>query len=124
MKIYHLKDDKRKIKLLQNSANEKRPPFFRTKWGLVGSEEWWRNIEDNDLLKIKKGIVISIFNEGHNDYPVFQFLSEGESFSIPIEDEMKRVKKGMNLEITYIDQSEVVPANNLSSIFVLAINEN
>jgi len=122
MEIYNFKNDRKKIELLQNSAKEKIPPYFRTKWGLVGSDAWWEKIESNNLIKLKTGKVRDILIEGHGDFPVLEFFDGKEVYKIPLEKKMDAVKKGKNIEVIYLDRVEVVATNNLNELFILSIN--
>ncbi len=54
--IYNLKECKLEIKQIENKIKQGLSGY-RTKWGLFGSDDWFRNIRKENLVKIVEGKV-------------------------------------------------------------------
>jgi len=78
VKIYDLKQDHRKIGLIQKATLETKDYGLVPEYGLFGSPEWWLAIEKG-LISIHtiEGIITRVYMSGHNDYPEFE-IDDGQ----------------------------------------------
>lgn len=78
VKIYDLKQDNRKIGLIQKATLETKDYGLVPKPALFGSADWWRAIENNVIpIHTIEGIISRVYMSGHNDYPEFE-IDDGQ----------------------------------------------
>lgn len=53
---------------------------YRTKWGLYGTNEWYNNLQNDNLIVTIKGTISKLINTGHNDFPEFEIECGNEKF--------------------------------------------
>jgi len=50
-----------------------------SKNGVIGSEEWWKNINEGKIVvRLIEGRITRVFISGHNDFPEFEMNSDGK----------------------------------------------
>jgi hypothetical protein len=78
VKIYDLKQDHRKINLVQKATLETKDYGLVPEPALFGSPDWWRAVEEN-LIPVHtiEGIISRVYMSGHNDYPEFE-IDDGQ----------------------------------------------
>jgi hypothetical protein len=78
VKIYDLKQDHRRIGLIQKACLESKENGFITEHALFGSVDWWRAIEENVIpVHTIEGVISRVYMSGHNDYPEFE-IDDGQ----------------------------------------------
>ena len=104
-KLYDLRDDRKKICLVQKATLETKDYGLVPEHGLFGSPEWWRAIGEGTIPVITiDGIISDVFMSGHNDWPEFEIDDGGEKTRWTREgnDEMYRV--GSRVRLKYVLQ--------------------
>lgn len=101
--IYTFKDDAIHIKTLQDSSLS--GWGVKNTHGLIGSAEWWKNIENGTLpLEKANGKVIEISPGYFGNWPMFELLeTNGEISRWPLMND--GIEVGQELLITFVVQA-------------------
>lgn len=110
VKVYDLQDDTQRVRAMQMRTRSKARPFMRTKWGLVGSPEWWDNIERNNLVHTIEGHISRVYMSGHNDFPEMEVIDNNGTTRWPRMGEETSYVAGAMIRIEYVDTSEAICA--------------
>lgn len=105
--IYNLKDDDRRIKMVQEASLDKNSyaGYKVVNGWLFGTKEWFDAIEREIIPKfLIKGIISKVYKSGHNDYPEFEIEnSEGKTIWTRLGyDDAYQV--GKKIELVYVEQ--------------------
>jgi len=105
VKIYELKQDHRRIGLIQKACLESKENGFVTEHALFGSADWWRAIEENVIpVHTIEGIISRVHMSGHNDYPEFEIDDGQEKTRWTREGTDKAYVVGRRVKLKYVFQ--------------------
>ena len=104
-KVYDLRDDKHTIKLIQNASLNTEDSGLKAEYGLFGSSEWWRAIDQGSIPKCHmEGVISRVYMSGHNDFPEFEVTSETGKTSWERKGDDRHFVVGRRVKITYVIQ--------------------
>jgi hypothetical protein len=106
--IYDLQNDLWRIEQVQKASLSPEPVGLKATHGLVGSEEWWDNIE-RGRLPIHFGNIAQLWAGRSGDYPEVEITGlngEGSRWLCPIDCDVaqRELKIGRAIEISYVAQ--------------------
>ncbi len=108
IEIYNLKNNKRKIELIQEASLEKSSKYgLKIENGLIfGTKEWFEAITEKKINRNTiTGTISKVFMSGHNDYPEFEIKSDdGERSIWTREGEDDAYQVGRRVELSYVEQ--------------------
>lgn len=105
LKVYDLKEDKRRIKLIQDATLNSWTAGLKKEHGLFASDKWWSAIEDGRTPKISlEGIISRVYMSGHNDFPEFELTSESGRRSFERFGEDRYYIVGKKIKVIYVIQ--------------------
>lgn len=110
--IYDVRTDNSRTSLIQKRIKEVQSGF-RTKWGLYGTDEWWENLNENNLVEIIEGTISDIYMSGHNDFPEFEVNTGDQKFSFERLGDIKAYEIGKKIKIYTVPNKFVNPMSRL-----------
>jgi hypothetical protein len=105
--IYNLKNDRRRIKLVQNaSLGKSSNSGLKIVDGILfGTKEWFNAIETGKINKVTlKGTISKVYMSGHDDYPEFEIENESGKSNWTREGNDNEYRVGRNVELVYVEQ--------------------
>ena len=80
--VYRLQADTERVAAIQRATLTTEHSGIEPTHGLVGSDEWWRNIETGRLpLQTLRGTISRVYMASMNDWPEFEVRSESGELS-------------------------------------------
>ena len=80
--VYDLRDDSEEIERVQAIIKDG-PTRYRTRWGLFGTDDWFEKLRSEGLISELNGEISRVYMSGHNDFPEFEIVCDGETYSFP-----------------------------------------
>jgi hypothetical protein len=106
VKTYDLKQDNRKIVLIQKATLETKDSGLVPQPALFGSATWWRAIENNVIpVHMIEGIISRVYMSGHNDYPEFEIDDGREMTQWTREGKDEAYVVGRQIKLIYVLQT-------------------
>ncbi len=101
--IYSLKDDVRAVKLIQEATQNTERYGVVSEYGLFGSVEWWNAVAENKIeSEVIEGKISKVYMSGHNDFPEFKVLSNGDETSWERKGNEKLYQEGAKVRLEYV----------------------
>lgn len=117
--IYNLKNDSRRIKMVQEASLDKgsRSGLKIENGLLFGTNEWFSAIENGIIPKhVINGIISRVYMSGHNDFPECEIESNKGKTTWMREGIDEAYKVGKRIELIYVEQKFKRPIDILGAI--------
>ncbi|MFM7021514.1 MAG: hypothetical protein ACKOXB_00940 [Flavobacteriales bacterium] len=105
--VYNLKDDSRRIKLIQETSLDSKSIYgYKIIDNLLfGSKDWFKAIEIGKISTYNvQGIISKLIEAGHNDYPEFELENGDGKFLWTRYGNSKLYVVGKKVEVIFIEQ--------------------
>lgn len=115
--IYQLETDAVNLQHMQAASSGRGPTGLKATHGLIGSTEWWDNVDTGRLPIVTVRGKVSRFWPGHHgDYPEFELLEESGMRSVwgcqvSAARAEFRFAAGTKVEVDYVYQQLKTPFN-------------
>ncbi|MGM0588950.1 MAG: hypothetical protein ACQETE_11070 [Bacteroidota bacterium] len=86
---------------------------FRTKWGLYGTDDWWENLNTNNLIEIIEGEISDVYMSGHNDFPEFEVDTGNQKFSFERRGDIRAYEVGKKIKVEAVRNEYISPMSGL-----------
>lgn len=121
--IFDIRNDK-KTKFIQDRIKNGELSY-RTKWGLYGTDEWFNNLQKDNLIVTIQGTISKLINTGHNDFPEFEIESGTEKFQFERLGLEKYYQIGKKIKVEATKGMNINPIsgfeNSLSPLIIVTI---
>jgi hypothetical protein len=105
VKVYDLKEDNRRIGLIQKATLETKDYGLIPEPALFGSDAWWRAIENKVIPEHTiEGTISRVYMSGHNDYPEFEIDDGRERTQWTREGKDEAYIVGRGIRLVYVFQ--------------------
>jgi hypothetical protein len=114
--VYSLRSDPG-LKAMQDASQSDGAAGLKQTHGLVGSDDWWRQIEDGSLpVHCTTGQVIHFWPGHHGDWPEIEIrepdgTSSNWGCQLPVEDAARNFTLGTCVAIDHVQQEFKTPFN-------------
>jgi hypothetical protein len=101
--VYRLRDDQARIDAMQRRSSES-DEGLSTEHGLVGSDAWWRRIEEGSPPRFDvEGVIAKVYWGSMGDYPMFELRSpDGTTSQWAREGDLTRYARGAKSRVSYV----------------------
>ena len=81
-----------------------------------GSDDWFRNIRKENLVKIVEGKVSRIYMAGHNDFPMFEVTCGNDKYEFAMVGDKNRYKIGSKIIVECLLNESIRPSSGLEKV--------
>ena len=102
-KIYSLQSDASHIENVQKATLETKIYGIVSEHGLFGSNEWWQALAHGEIeIQTIEGVISEVYMAGHNDFPEFKIMSDGNVTSWERKADSTLYKEGALVKLEYV----------------------